>query len=194
MYAPTEVPPTDMNIPMDVSISSIGILNLLPISRGFIRLASADPEDPPLIDPNYYATETDRVVLRTGVRRNITAFEQLMGKDGEEGIVKEEVPSQGYPPLSNASTDEEMDARVHRCGGTLYHVSASCTMGLEPGIDRGEGDEARIGVMDSLCRVHGVDKIRVVDASVIPTPISAFYMVAVYALAEQMAEVIAGRV
>ena len=48
-------------------------------------------------------------------------------------------------------------------------------------------------VVDTECRVKGVTALRVVDASVVPTPISAHYMVVVYALAEQMAEIIAGK-
>lgn len=121
MYAPTEVPLTDMNIPMDGSIISIGILNLLPTSRGSITLASANPNDPPLIDPNYYATETDRVILRAGIRRNMAAFEQLMG--GEEAVVKEEVPPAGYPP-SPPSRRTKRSTRASAAAQALSTMSA----------------------------------------------------------------------
>ena len=174
MYAPTEVPLTNMKIPMDGSIISIGIINLLPTSRGSITLASTDPEADPLIDPNYYATHTDRTVLRAAIRRNISAFETPEG----QAVVAEEVPPAGFPALTSKSTDEELDARVRRCAGTFYHTAGTASMGE---------------VVDAECKVKGVSGLRVVDASVMPTPVSAHFMVAVYALAEQMAEIIAAK-
>lgn len=71
-----------------------------------------------------------------------------------------------------------MDARVRRCGGTFYHTAGMVSMGR---------------VVDAECRVKGVVGSRVVDASVMPTPISAHFMVAMYALAEQMDDIIAGK-
>ena len=174
MYAPTEVPLTNMNIPMDGSIISIGILNLLPTSRGSITLTSTHPTDDPAIDPNYYATQADRVVLRAAMRRNMSAFETPQGQQ----VVKEEVPPDGFPSLTSRSTDEEIDRRVRRCAGTFYHTSGSASMGK---------------VVDTECRVIGVEGLRVIDASVVPTPISAHYMVMVFALAEQMAAIMAGK-
>ena len=172
MYAPTEVPLTNMNIPLDGSIISIGIINLLPTSRGSIALASTDPVADPLFDPNYYATHTDRAIMRAAMRRNMSAFETPEG----QAIIVEEVPPAGFPPLTSKSTDVELDARVRRCGGTFYHTAGTASMGR---------------VVDAECRVKGVKGLRVVDASIMPTPISAHFMVAVYALAEQIAEIIA---
>ncbi len=172
MYAPTEVPLTNLNIPLDGSIISIGVIGLLPTSRGSVTLASTDPMEDPLQDPNYYATEFDRVVLRAAMRRNMAAFETREG----QAVVVEEVPPAGFPTLSSKSTDEELDARVRRSGGTFYHTIGTASMGT---------------VVDTECKVKGVSGLRVVDASVVPTPISAHYMIMTYALAEQMAEIIA---
>lgn len=174
MYAPTEVPLTDMNIPMDGSIISIGLLNLLPTSRGSITLTSTDPTADPAIDPNYYATEADRVVLRAAMRRNMSAFETPQGQK----VVEEEVAPKGFPSLTSQSTDEELDIRIRRCAGTFYHTSGSASMGK---------------VVDTDCRVIGVEGLRVIDASVVPVPISAHYQVMVYALAEQMAAIMGGK-
>ena len=108
------------------------------------------------------------------MRRNMSAFETSEG----QAIVVEEVPPAGFPPLTSESTDQELDARVRRCGGTFYHTDGTASMGR---------------VVDAECRVNGVAGLRVVDASVMQTPISAHFMVAVCALAEQMAEIIAGK-
>ena len=172
IYAPTEAPLTDVNIPFDGSILSIGILNLLPTSRGTITLRSADTAAHPLIDPNYYATETDRVVMRAAMRRNMAAMETPEG----QSMVAAEVPPKHYPALTSKSTDEELDARMRRCASTWFHPAGTASVGK---------------VVDTECRVFGVDGLRVVDASVLPTPISAHYQVATYAIAEQMAEIIA---
>ena len=174
MYAPTEVPLRNMNIPLDGSIISIGILNLLPTSRGTLTLASTDPEADPLIDPNYYATHFDRAVLRAAMRRNMSAFETPEA----QAVVAEEVAPARYPILNSKSTDEELDARVRRVAASFYHAAGTASMGQ---------------VVDSGCRVNGVEGLRVIDGSVLPTPVSAHYMVVVYALAEQMAEIVAGK-
>lgn len=162
---------TDINAPFDGSIITTGILNVLPTSRGRLTLPSLDPTADPLIDPNYYATEVDRAVLRYALRRNLAAMETPAGQSMIEG----EFPPKDYPTLSSNSTDEELDDRIRRAGSTWFHAGGTVSMGR---------------VVDTQLRVYGVDNLRVVDASVIPAPIAAHFQVPTYALAEQAADII----
>jgi choline dehydrogenase-like flavoprotein len=171
IYAPTEAPYTGLNVPFDGTCITVGTLNLLPTSRGSVRLASADPAADPLIDPNYYATEADRVVMREGVRLAMRAMESPEGQQ----IVDSEYTPKGYPPITSQSSDEDIDARVKHCAATWFHPTGSCAMGK---------------VVDNDLKVKGVENLRVVDASVMPCPIGAHYQVATYAIAEHAADLI----
>lgn len=171
LYAPTEAPHTGLNAPFDGTLFTVGTLNLLPTSRGSVKLASADPAADPLIDPNYFATETDRVVMREGMRLAMRAMETPAGQQ----MVAEEFTPAGYPALTSKSTDDEIDARIKRAAATWFHPTGSCAMGH---------------VVDNDLRVKGVEGLRVVDASVMPCPIGAHYQVATYAIAEQAADLI----
>ncbi|KAL8726093.1 MAG: hypothetical protein Q9166_006930 [cf. Caloplaca sp. 2 TL-2023] len=171
LYANTESPLTDLNIPFDGTVITSGTLLLLPTSRGSIRLASADPQADPLIDPNYYDTEADRVALRHVMRLSMRSFETPEGQT----IIDHEIPPPGYSPLTSKSSDEEIDAHVKRKAATWFHPAGSAAMGK---------------VVDTELKVLGVDRLRVVDASVLPCPIGAHYQVVTYAVAEQAAELI----
>jgi choline dehydrogenase-like flavoprotein len=172
VYAPAGGPVAGMEIPLDGTHITTPVLGMTPTSRGFITIASADPLSDPIIDPNYYATEADRVVLRHGIRQSLRLMQETTA-----GIkfVESEVPPEGFPKLTSASTDEEIDARVRRVGNTFYHAAGSASMGK---------------VVDTQLRVYGVEGLRVVDASVIPVPIAAHYQASVYAVAEKAADMI----
>ena len=159
---------------MDGTCITLGTLNLLPTSRGSVRLASSDPLDDPLIDPNYYDTEVDRVVIREGMRLAMRAMESKTGKQ----FVDCEFTPAGSPALSSTSSDEEIDARVRRVASTWFHPAGSASMGK---------------VVDTDLKVLGVNNLRVVDASVMPCPIGAHLQVATYAIAEQAAVIIASK-
>jgi choline dehydrogenase-like flavoprotein len=145
---------------------------MLPTSRGSVTLTSTDPADSPAIDPNYYATEFDRVLLRTGIRQVVKLM--LDTPDGQS-FVASETPPPGFEPLGINASDAEIDARVRRAANTFYHAGGSASMG---------------SVVDTELKVYGIDGLRVVDASVLPLPICAHYQVPVYALAEQAADII----
>ena len=136
-----------------------------------MQLASTDPAADPLIDPNYFATEADRVVMRAGMRLAMRATETPEGKEA----IESEVPPKGFKPLTSQSSDEEIDKRVKRVAATWFHPAGSAAMGK---------------VVDNDLRVLGAEHLRVVDASVLPCPIGAHYQVVTYALAEQAAEII----
>lgn len=163
-----------MNVPFDGTILTVGVLNMLPTSRGTLTLASRDPTADPLIDPNYYDTEVDRCILRCALRRNIAAMETEAG----QSMIQEEFPPKNYAALTSKATDEQLDGRIRRAGSTWFHAGGTCSMGQ---------------VVDTDLRVKGVDNLRVVDAGVIPTPIAAHFQVATYALAEQAADIMSGR-
>lgn len=99
------------------------------------------------------------------------AFETPEG----QAIVEHEIVPAGYNPLTSASPDEEIDAHVKRKAATWFHPAGSAAMGK---------------VVDTGLKVFGVDRLRVVDASVLPCPIGAHYQVVTYAIAEQAAELI----
>ena len=123
---------------------------LRPHSRGRIGLASADPLADPLIDPNYLdePADLDKLVTAARVARRVLSQPAFDDFRGEEIFPGEDV----------ASDDEEgLRAFVRRKAGTIYHPVGSCKMGND--------DEA---VVDAALRVHGLEGLRVVDASVMP--------------------------
>jgi choline dehydrogenase-like flavoprotein len=163
------------NVPFDGTHISSVVVGMLPTSRGSITISSTNPADPPVIDPNFYATEADRAAMRAALRQVMRLFQDT--PEGRE-MVETEVPPQGSPKLTVNSTDEEIDARVKRVGNTIYHPAGSAAMGK---------------VVDSELRIIGIERLRVVDASVMPVSICAHYQVPMYAIAEKAADLISQR-
>ncbi|PIG79285.1 hypothetical protein AARAC_004265 [Aspergillus arachidicola] len=173
VYAPAGAAIAGADIPMDGTHIASAILGMVPTSRGRVTIASADPMTPPLIDPNYYSTEVDRAILRAAIRQTT----QVLSETPEgKAMIECEASHPGFNPLRPDSTDEEIDAQVKQGGNTFYHPAGSASMG---------------SVVDTELRVKGVENLRVVDASIIPLPITAHYQAVIYAIAEKAADIIA---
>ena len=111
VYAPAGAAIAGVDIPIDGTHIASAVLGMTPTSKGSITLASADPLTPPIIDPNYYATEFDRASLRAGIRQVTKAL--LETPEGVD-LVECEVPPPGFEPLTAESTDKEIDKRVRK--------------------------------------------------------------------------------
>lgn len=120
-----------------------------PESRGWVRLRSADPEDPPRMFFNYLSEEADRQAYRDGVRLT----RELFAQPAFDPYRGEEVS-----PGRDVQTDDEIDDWVARTAETAYHPCGTCRMGTDEN-----------AVVDPECRVRGVENLRVVDSSVMPT-------------------------
>jgi choline dehydrogenase len=146
-----------------------------PTSAGRVRLRSADPREPPSILFNYLETESDRQEMRDAVRltRELfaqRAFDPYLGSE--------------LAPGSAVESDAEIDAFVRARAESAYHPSCTCKMGPE-------SDSA--AVVDDECRVLGVESLRVVDASVMPSIASGNLNAPTIMLAEKAADLIRGR-
>lgn len=159
-------------VPMDGSISNWSLCTLSTTSRGRITLSSSDPTADPLIDPAYFTTEHDLAVMRAGIRAILRMTESDAGKSF---IISELPPDPSLAPLTSASTDVELDARIKAYPSSFYHLGGTAAMGK---------------VVDSSCRVMGVQGLRVVDASVLPLSIGAHLQAPLYAVAERAAAMI----
>jgi len=128
---------------------SIGPTLVAPRSVGRLALRSADPTEPPLIDPNYLADEADLTSLVKGLKvgREIALQPALASFRGEE-----------LTPGPHVHTDDALAAYVRATCETLYHPAGTCRMGAD-----------NDSVVDPDLRVRGVEGLRVVDASVMPT-------------------------
>ena len=117
-----------------------------------MTLASADPQALPLVDPAFLADEDDLQRLVRGVRRmrEILSQPALAGLGGRE-----------LARSASAQSDAEIAAFVRRHADTVYHPVGSCRMGPGP-----------LDVVDAQLRVHGLQGLRVVDASVMPRIVS----------------------
>ncbi|MFI2370719.1 GMC family oxidoreductase [Streptomyces sp. NPDC018833] len=142
-----------------------------PLSRGRLTLASADPDEHPLIDPAYLTHPADLDVLVEGVRiaRDIAATDPLASL------------TTGRAPLSAAATRRELEAFVRANAQTQFHPVGTCRIGLD-------GDVG--SVVDPRLRVRGTSGLRVADASVIPNMITGNIHAAVAAVAERAARFI----
>ncbi len=127
---------------------TIGVILLQPDSVGSLRLASADPADPPLIDAAYLTGESDLRRLIHGIRE----AEKLMATEALRPYAAE-----NYPPYPGADDDALLEKHVRENSETLYHPVGTCRMGVE-----------ETSVVDPELRVRGVRGLRVADASVMP--------------------------
>ncbi|GAA4978872.1 GMC family oxidoreductase N-terminal domain-containing protein [Yinghuangia aomiensis] len=121
---------------------------LKPGSRGTLRLRSADPSDPPLIDPGYLTDSDDVRTLVGGleVARDLARAPAMAAWSGDE-----------IHPGPEVRTQAELDAYVERSVNTWFHPVGTCRMG-----------QASDAVVDPQLRVRGLDNVRVADASVMP--------------------------
>lgn len=149
---------------------TMSVCQLRPTSRGELRIRSKSPKDAPWIEPNYLATEEDRQAMVRGFKlaRKLAASPAMAGYIADE-----------FNPGSMVQTDEQMLAFVRRNGSSIFHPVGTCKMGSDP--------EA---VVDERLRVHGVEGLRVVDASIMPTLVSGNTNAPAMMIAEKAADMI----
>lgn len=152
---------------------TVHVCQLRPESRGTVTLASRNPFDAPLIDPRYLAEEVDRRTMRDSVRivRDICGQQALNLYRGDE-----------LRPGAQVRTDAEIDAWIRQNAETIYHPVGTCRMGVD--------DKAPV---DEELRVRGVDSLRVIDASVMPTLIGGNTNAPTIMIAEKLSDMIRGK-
>ena len=159
--------------PVEQDAFTIHACQLRPESKGWIKLASDDPFDDPLIDANYLAAEEDRRVMRQAVRMTMEIAEQA-AFDAYRG--------DRILPEGNPKTDDEIDAFVRAKGETIYHPVGTVRMGAD---DRAP--------LDASLKMRCVEGMRVVDASVMPTLIGGNTNAPTIMIAEKAADMIRGK-
>ncbi len=128
------------------------VCNLRPSSRGSVHVRTPFPDYPPAIRANYMSTEADRRVMIDAVRRVREIFASSVFDGYREAEIR---------PGVNCSSDEQILAFIRREAESVYHPVGTCAMGA--------GENA---VVDHRLRVHGLEGLRIADASVIPDIIS----------------------
>ena len=173
-FAPAYFMNHSFDNPEDGHGFSVGVTQLRPGSRGRISLRSSDPRDEPRIDPNYLDADEDIETLVEGLR----AARRIVRKAPFDDARGEEIW-----PGEDAESDAELEAHVRETAHTVYHPVGTCKMG--------DDDSA---VVDDRLRVHGVEGLRVVDASVMPTLVGGNTNAPTMMIAEKAADLIqAGR-
>jgi choline dehydrogenase len=134
----------------DVPGMTLGAWQLRPESSGYVKAKSTDLFEAPAIQPNYLATEKDRNVLLSGQK----LIRRLLNETSLKKYVVEEMM-----PGPSVQTDDELKAYARRQALAGYHYCGTCKMG--PASDP-------LAVVDATLKVHGLDRLRVIDASIMP--------------------------
>lgn len=149
---------------------TLGVTQLRPQSRGSIHLKSSDPMVPPAIRPNFLSATIDQECIIEGMRIARRVIERPAMD-----------PFRAYEmtPGPDVGTDAQWLEFARRNGQTIYHAVGTCSMGQGPRT-----------VVDARLKVHGLEGLRVVDASVMPAMVSANTAAAVLMIAEKGADLI----
>jgi choline dehydrogenase len=146
-----------------------------PESRGYVRIRSSDPFAPPIIQTNYLTEELDRRVVVAGMK----LARRLLGS----APLAPYFAYEDFPGPKVQSDDEFLGAATER-GTTTFHPGCSCRMGPA---------ESSWAVVDDQLRVHGLQGLRVVDASIMPRMISANLNASTLMIADKASDMIRGK-
>ncbi len=149
---------------------TLSVCNVRPESRGFVRLKSNDPTAAPSIQPNYLSTERDRVVAAESIR--------LSRRIAQAQALADYAPQEFRPGLQ-VQTEQELINAASEIGSTVFHPTGTCKMGRDG-----------LAVVDERLRVHGLQHLRVVDASIMPTITSGNTNAPVIMIAEKAADLV----
>lgn len=149
---------------------SLDVCLVRPKSRGSLKLASANPLAPPIIDPNYLGDSGDLELLIRGIKRGREILQQKpLHKHGLTEI----------KPGATAKTDEAITEHIRKTASTVYHPTGTCKM----------GDDA-LAVVDARLKLRGLEGLRVADASVMPSVVSGNNNAACIMVGEKAADLI----
>jgi choline dehydrogenase len=149
---------------------TLSVCNVRPESRGHVRLRSKDPRAAPAIQPNYLATPRDRAVAAQSINlsRRIARAPALASYWPQE-----------FRPGPTAQSEQELIKAASEVGSTVFHPVGTCKIGKDP-----------LAVVDERLRVRGIDGLRVVDASVMPTITSGNTNAPTIMIAEKAADLV----
>jgi choline dehydrogenase len=146
------------------------VCQLRPESRGFVRIKSNDPAAAPAIQPRYLSSPRDCDTVVAG----LTQLRRIMSQPVMRRLIAEE-----RMPGSACESDADLLAYARATGTTVYHPTSTCRMGSDPR-----------AVVDERLRVRGVEHLRVIDASIMPTVVSGNTNAAAVMIGEKGADLV----
>jgi choline dehydrogenase len=146
------------------------VCQLRPDSRGFVRIKSNDPATPPAIQPRYLSTRSDGDTIVAGLKK----LRDVMSRPVMRKLIAEE-----RAPGEKVVSDADLLAYARATGTTVYHPTSTCRMGSDPS-----------AVVDERLRVRGFERLRVIDASIMPTVVSGNTNAATVMIGEKGADMV----
>ncbi len=159
--------------PHDFPAITASVCHLRPESRGHVHITSPDAASHPEIQPNYLATEGDRIVAANAIRKT----REIMGQSALARYMPEE-----FKPGPRYQTEEELVEGASQIASTIFHPVGTARMGIDEN-----------AVVDPQLRVNGVTNLRVVDASIMPNITSGNTNSPTVMIAERASDFILGR-
>jgi choline dehydrogenase len=148
----------------------VSVCQLRPDSRGFVRIKSNDPHVPPAIQPRYLSARSDCDTVIAAMK----ALRRIMDEPAMRRYIAEE-----RAPGEQCTSDADLLAFARETGTTVYHPTSTCRMGSDPA-----------AVVDERLRVRGFERLRVIDASIMPTVVSGNTNAAAVMIGEKGADMI----
>ncbi len=146
------------------------VCQLRPASRGFVRIKSGDPSAPPAIQPRYLSARSDCATVVEGLK----LMRRIMNQPAMRRYIAEE-----RAPGEACQSDADLLAFARDTGTTVYHPTSTCRMGSDAD-----------AVVDERLRVRGVERLRVIDASIMPTVVSGNINAAAVMIGEKGADMV----